>query len=45
LDAQPEQFDKVVSRIFFSEGVSLLFVIIAFIAQQSASYGEIAQIS
>jgi hypothetical protein len=28
LEAQPEQFDNVVSRIFFSEGVSLLFVFI-----------------
>jgi hypothetical protein len=27
LDAQPEQLDNVVSRIFFSDGVSVLFIV------------------
>jgi hypothetical protein len=28
LDAQPEQVERLVSRIFFSEGVSLFIVIV-----------------
>jgi hypothetical protein len=30
LEAQPEQLDSVVNRIFFSEGVSLFIVVIVF---------------
>jgi len=30
LDAQPEQLESVVRRIFFSEGVSVLLIIIFF---------------
>jgi hypothetical protein len=36
LDAQPEQLDRLVSRIFFSDGVSVFIVVVIMFEEHEA---------